>query len=141
MLRNKNCSNCINCQKDVQIDMGCTMDVCKAAEHFLGIYSGVMCQEWKAEHLHETIITDDCPCYVPKTNGINPELKNDFIKYIDNQKSTHIKDVTKPSAGEGNVTLTSQKNDNTIFIKDFNEFCERFLNKNKGEKTNANSNN
>lgn len=84
MLRNKDCSNCVNCSRDVQVNMKCYMDLCLAAFNFLGPNDGFMNRDYEAKYVNEMIITKDCPCYVPRQESVDPKLKEDFTNYYNN---------------------------------------------------------
>lgn len=88
MLRTKKCNNCIYCSKNVQIDMGCTMDICNIAEKNLGCYSGLMCQDWKAKREHEKIL-DNCPMFKNKPKNykiLTTTEKAKFMLWLENNK-------------------------------------------------------
>lgn len=84
MLRTKKCNTCQYCEYDVQIDMGCTMDVCNIADDNIGIYAGLMCQDRKAKRNGEKILST-CPMYKKRqasnTKKLNKTEKAKFLQW------------------------------------------------------------
>ncbi len=88
MLRTKKCGNCLYCKMDEQVDMGCTMDICNIAEHNIGFYSGLMCQDWKAKRNNEKIL-DSCPMYKARPKNykmLNTTEKAKFLLWYEENK-------------------------------------------------------